>query len=46
MEETVRLEGAANLDSWMDLAHFLRKIPGREAEALSILLDPVSKASP
>jgi hypothetical protein len=46
MEETVRLEGAANLDSWMDLAHFLRKIPGREAESLSILLDPVSKVSP
>lgn len=43
MEKTVALENGANLDSWIDLGHFLRKIPGMEGKSREMLLDPVSK---
>lgn len=45
MRETIRLEGGRNLDSWVDLGHFLRKLPEGKDESGSILLDPVSKVS-
>ena len=45
MKKTIALENGRNLDSWIDLGHFLRKIPGMEGESRQILLDPVSKVS-
>lgn len=43
MRKVIRLESGKNLDSWIDLGHFLRKLPECAEESRSILLDPVSK---
>lgn len=43
MRNVVELESGKNLDSWIDLGHFLRKLPECREESRSILLDPVSK---
>lgn len=43
IRRVIELESGGNLDSWIDLGHFLRKVPGCEDESRNILLDPVSR---
>ena len=43
IRRVIELESGGNLDSWIDLGHFLRKVPGCEDESRDILLDPASR---
>lgn len=40
MYEIISVEKGENVDSWIDLGHFLRKIEGFEHASLCILLNP------